>query len=144
MSLVGFEHAGLTVADLDRSIDFYCGLLGLRLVLRKAQQSGELAFLDAGSGMLEIFARPGAGAARDVPAGVAGIRHLTFAFDDVDALVTKLAAAGVAIIEQPRDAHNTELIRRVAFCRDPDGIQVELIERQNSSALERAARSSDG
>jgi glyoxylase I family protein len=80
--------------------------------------------------MLEIAERPGAAAARDVPQGVAGLRHLTFAFDDVDAMVVKLAAAGVEIIEQPRNAHNTELIRRVAFCRDPDGNQVELIERQ--------------
>ena len=120
----------MTTADLDRAIAFYCGLLGLRLVLRKQQGETGVAFLDAGGGMLEIAERPGAAAARDVPAGVAGLRHLTFAFDDVDATVTKLAAAGVEIIEQPRNAHNTELIRRVAFCRDPDGIQVELIERQ--------------
>jgi glyoxylase I family protein len=129
VSLIGFEHAGLTVADLDRTIDFYCGLLGLKLVLRKPQQAGELAFLDAGGGMLEIFGRPGAARSSDAPAGTAGVRHLTFAFDDVDALVAKLAAAGVEIIEPPRNAHNTELIRRVAFCRDPDGMQVELIER---------------
>ena len=143
MTLLGFEHVGTTAADLDRSIAFYCGLLGLRLVLRKRQGTTALAFLDAGGGMLEIAERPGAAAANDVPTGVAGLRHLTFAFDDVDALVTRLAAAGVEIIEQPRDAHNTELIRRVAFCRDPDGIQVELIERQDSSAL-RTARITDG
>ena len=143
MTLLGFEHVGTTAADLDRSIAFYCGLLGLRLVLRKRQGTTALAFLDAGGGMLEIAERPGAAAANDVPTGMAGLRHLTFAFDDVDALVTRLAAAGVEIIEQPRDAHNTELIRRVAFCRDPDGIQVELIERQDSSAL-RTARSTDG
>ncbi len=131
MSLIGFEHVGTTTADLDRSIDFYCGLLGLRLVLRKRQGETALAFLDAGGGMLEIAERPGADRARDVPAGVAGLRHLTFAVDDVEATVTRLAAAGVEVIEQPRDAHNTELIRRVAFCRDPDGIQVELIERQS-------------
>jgi dienelactone hydrolase len=47
----------------------------------------------------------------------------------VVATVALLQAAGVEITEQPRDAHNRELIRRVAFCRDPDGLQVELIER---------------
>ena len=130
MSVIGFEHVGTTAADLDRSIAFYCGLLGLTLVLRKRQGETALAFLDAGGGMLEIAERSGATQARDVPAGVAGLRHLTFAVDDVDAMVEKLAAAGVEIIEQPRNAHHTELIRRVAFCRDPDGIQVELIERQ--------------
>lgn len=128
--LIGFEHIGMTSRDLDRTIAFYCDLLGLRLRLRKQQPSGELAFLDAGGGMLEIFA-PNADIApsRDVPPHEAGIRHMTFAFDDVDAKIAELAAAGVEIIEQPRDAHNREMIRRVAFCRDPDGIIVELIER---------------
>lgn len=129
MSLVGFEHAGMTVADMDRTIAFYCGLLGLELVLRKPQPKGEVAFLSASGGMLEILGRPGAVRSVDVQPGTAGVRHLTFAVTDVDGLVAELEAAGVEIIERPRDAHNTELIRRVAFCRDPDGIQVELIQR---------------
>jgi glyoxylase I family protein len=129
VTLVGFEHAGVTVADLDRSIAFYCGLLGLKLVLRKPQNVGELAFLDAGGGMLELFGRPGAAPSVDVPVGTAGVRHLTFAFDDIDALVAELEAAAVEITERPRDAYNTELLRRVAFCRDPDGMQIELVER---------------
>jgi glyoxylase I family protein len=40
VTLVGFEHVGMTVADLDRTIAFYCGLLGLRLVVRKPQSGG--------------------------------------------------------------------------------------------------------
>jgi glyoxylase I family protein len=128
--LVGFEHAGLTAADLDRTIHFYCDLLGLRLVLRKRQPTGELAFLDAGGGMLEIFApdQPVAPAC-DVPPGEAGVRHLTFAVTTVDTMVARLEAAGVPVVERPRNAHNPEMIRRVAFVRDPDGIMVELVER---------------
>jgi glyoxylase I family protein len=113
--LVGFEHAGVAVADLDRSIAFYCGLLGLTLVLRKSA----VAFLEAPGAMLELFNTPGAKRATDVSAGSAGIRHVTLAFDDVDALVVELEAAGIEITERPRDAFNTELLRRVAFCRDP-------------------------
>lgn len=128
--LIGFEHIGMTSRNLDRTIAFYCELLGLKLVLRKQQTTGELAFLDAGGGMLEIFA-PGTdiASAQDVPPNQAGMRHMTFAFDDVDTMVARLDAAGVDIIEPPRDAHNREMMRRVAFCRDPDGIIVELIER---------------
>jgi glyoxylase I family protein len=33
----------------------------------------------------------------------------------------------------PRQAVNAELIRKVAFCRDPDGIVVEFLERQPSA-----------
>lgn len=128
--LRGFEHVGTTTGDLDRAIAFYCDLLGLTLRLRKANEGGELAFLDAGGGMLEIVApRSGAARFRDVPMSEAGMRHLTFAFDDVDATFARLEAAGVEIVERPRDAHNREMVRRVAFVRDPDGIIVELIER---------------
>lgn len=128
--LLGFEHVGMTSGDMDRSIAFYCGLLGLALRLRKANEGGEVAFLDAGGGMLEIIApKAEAGRFRDVPLSEAGLRHLTLAYDDVDAMVSRLAAAGVEIVEHPRPAHNTEMICRVAFVRDPDGIIVELIER---------------
>ena len=128
--LVGFEHVGMTSGDLDRTIAFYCGLIGLRLFLRKQQSSGEVAFLDAGGGMLEVFA-PAApvNRARDVPPGEAGMRHLTFAVTDVDGAIADLEGAGVEIIERPRDAFLQEMLRRVAFVRDPDGIIVELVQR---------------
>ncbi len=128
--LVGFEHAGMTASDMDRTVHFYCELMGLRLALRKRQSAGELAFLDTGGGMLEIFAPDGPIApAREVPPGEAGVRHLTFAVTDVDDMVARLEASGVSIAERPRDAHNPEMVRRVAFVRDPDGMLVELVER---------------
>lgn len=128
--LIGFEHIGMTSGDMDRSIAFYRDLLGLTLRLRKANADNEVAFLDAGGGMLEIIApKAGAGRFRDVPMSEAGMRHLTLAYDSVDAMFDKLEAAGVEIVERPRDAHNKEMIRRVVFVRDPDGIIVELIER---------------
>ncbi|MGO7867386.1 VOC family protein, partial [Rhizobium ruizarguesonis] len=33
--LKSFEHVGMKVSDMDRTVDFYCGLLGLSLVLSK-------------------------------------------------------------------------------------------------------------
>ncbi|MBJ3785205.1 VOC family protein [Devosia sediminis] len=129
--LLGFEHVGMTVRDMDRAIGFYCGLLGLRLALRKSSAGGEMGFFDAGGGMLEVSAPvpPATERSRDVPRGEAGMRHLTFAFDDVDGMIETLEAAGVEIVERPRNAIHREMIRRVAFVRDPDGILVELIER---------------
>jgi glyoxylase I family protein len=128
--LVGFEHVGMTCGDLDRTIAFYCGLLGLTLAQRRKNERGEMAFLDTGSGMLEI-ACPAAqiSRSRDVPPHEAGMRHLTFAVVSVDAMIEKLEAAGVDVLERPRPAVNTALIRRLAFVRDPDGIIIELVER---------------
>jgi len=129
--LIGFEHVGMTCSNLDRTIAFYCDLLGLKLVLRKAQgNGGEVAFLDAGGGMLEISAPPETPApARLVPNHEAGIRHITFAFDDIEQTYADLLAAGVKFIEKPRMAFNSEILRKVAFCLDPDGIVIELSER---------------
>jgi len=128
--LLGFEHVGTTSTNLDDTIAFYCDLLGLTLALRKKSDRGEMAFLDTGSGMLEVSC-PVAhiSRSRDVPPHEAGMRHLTFAFDNVDAMIEKLEAAGVEILERPRPAFFAEMIKRVAFVRDPDGIVVELIER---------------
>jgi glyoxylase I family protein len=126
-----FEHVGMTVSDLDASLRFYVDLLGLTLVLRRDTPGGEVAFLDAGGGQLEIV-RPAGGVAtpaRRVAANEAGIRHLTFTFDDVDATFARLVAEGVEAIEKPRDAFNRDVLARVAFVLDPDGIVVELAQR---------------
>ena len=130
MTILGFEHVGMTCSDLDRTIAFYCDLLGLKLALRKKNDIGEMGFLDTGTGMLE-FACPAAliSRSRDVPPHEAGMRHLTFAVTSVDAMAEKLQAAGVELLEGPRPAFYIELIKRVLFFRDPDGILIELIER---------------
>ncbi|WDR02799.1 VOC family protein [Devosia algicola] len=128
--LVGFEHIGMTSTDLDRTIAFYCGQLGLKLVLRKPNPNGDTAFLDAGGAMLEIFGRTQPTTpAGDIASSQAGIRHLTFAYQDIGAMFEKLVAAGAEPVEAPRIAHNFEMFKRVAFVRDPDGILIELAER---------------
>lgn len=131
--LLGFEHVGMTVSDLDASIAVYCDLLGLDLVLRKQMPNGkgELAFLDTGNGQLELICPdPGvATPAPRLPDTSAGIRHLTFRFDDIDQVFARLVAAGVEIVEAPRQAYNKEIVARVAFVLDPDGIVIELAQR---------------
>jgi len=130
--LMNFEHVGLTCSDMNKTIEFYCGLLGLKEVLRKPTHTGgEVAFLDAGGGMLEIVRPKGAvqSPAREMPRSEAGIRHFTLTVDDLDATYERLVAAGVTFTEPPRDAYNPEILKRVAFCLDPDGISVELTQR---------------
>jgi glyoxylase I family protein len=47
--------------------------------------------------------------------------------EDVDATVEIVRRAGGEVVEGPRDAYNRRMARRVAFCRDPDGILVEFL-----------------
>jgi len=128
----GFEHVGMTSSNLDRTIAFYGGLLGLQEILvKRTGEGGRIAFLETGGVMLEIVepAAPIQTPAREVPVTEAGIRHITFRVDDVEAVYDKLRAAGVEFTVPPRRAANAELIRKVAFCKDPDGIVVEFLER---------------
>jgi glyoxylase I family protein len=124
-----FEHVGMVTGDMDRSLAFYRDLLGLRLHLRKTMANGtEVAFLDAGGG----FAPPGgATPAIDLPPATSGVLHITFLVESVDESFAKLEVEGVEIKERPRPAVNSEVLDRVAFLRDPDGIIVELAERRD-------------
>lgn len=40
--IVGARHAGITVSDLDRSLEFYCGLLGMELLWRRLYEEAEI------------------------------------------------------------------------------------------------------
>jgi lactoylglutathione lyase len=41
-TIAGVRHAGITVSDLDRSLEFYCGLLGLELLWRRLYEEPEI------------------------------------------------------------------------------------------------------
>lgn len=60
------------------------------------------------------------------------VRHLTFHFDSVDEAFARLEQAGVEIKERPRFAVHSEMLNKIAFVRDPDGIIVELAERSQN------------
>ncbi|MGH2870585.1 MAG: VOC family protein, partial [Solirubrobacteraceae bacterium] len=63
---------------------------------------------------------------RHAPANAPGIRHLTFAVDDIDAVVAGLQARGAELvgeIERYEDSY------RLCYVRGPEGIIVELAEK---------------
>lgn len=131
--LLNFEHVGVTVSDIDKSLHFYCNLIGMNFILRRPTPDGqgEVAFVEAAGAQLELIKtndRVATPARRPVDTE-AGVRHLTFNFDDMDAMFDKLVAEGVPVIEKPRDAYNRDILKRVAFVLDPDGVVIELAQR---------------
>ncbi len=104
---------------------------GLKVAFSKSVEGGEIAFLDTGSGMLEFISpkAPQMDPFRDVPPYEAGMRHLTFAVTNVDEMFERLVAFGAPVVERPRAAVYTAMVKRVAFVRDPDGTLVEIVER---------------
>ncbi|HEX2841088.1 VOC family protein [Hyphomicrobium sp.] len=132
-----YLHTMIRVSDLDQSLAFYCGLLGLVEMRRVENRAGRftLVFLAAPldharaagewSPLLELtynWDPENYGSARN-------FGHLAFEVDDIYATCAKLAAGGITVLRPPRDG-------RMAFVRSPDLISIELLQR--GSALPRA------
>jgi predicted enzyme related to lactoylglutathione lyase len=61
-----------------------------------------------------------------VPANTLGLRHLAFAFDDIDAVVASVRARGGELVGEVEDYED---IYRLCYVRGPEGIIVQLAER---------------
>src|SRR5262245_37114486 len=101
------DHVGLTVADLDRAVEFWCGRLGLRLVSLVTETGSdiasligedsveiEIADLDAGDGRIIELIRYIRPAGRPIRARSSdpGSSHIALRVDDLDAALERIKA----------------------------------------------------
>jgi catechol 2,3-dioxygenase len=115
-------HVHLKVADLDRAIAFYEGVIGLEL---RARLGAQAAFLSAGGyhHHLGLNTWESAGGTPP-PAGHTGLYHVAFLVPDRRALAQALARvlrAGV-----PLDGHADHGVSEALYFRDPDGNGIEV------------------
>ena len=137
--ITGIGHAAYGVSDLERSLKWYVGGLGLREAFRLNNEKGEtwIVYLQVcGGDFLELFpdARVQPGKA---PAGTA-YRHLCLEVDDLAATLADLEARGVRADGPPRVGrdHNSQ-----AWLTDPDGNRIELMQIAPDSPQAAAAAS---
>ncbi len=123
-------HTMIRVKDLDRSLDFYTRLLGMRLLRRNDYPGGRftLAFVgfgdEASSAVLELTHNWDQAEPYDIGSGFG---HVAIGVTDIYGTCKGLEAAGVKIPRPPGPMkHGTTVI---AFAEDPDGYKVELIAR---------------
>ena len=123
-------HLMLRVANLQRSLDFYIGALGMQLLRRQDYPAGRftLVFLGYGdedaSTVLELTHNWDQ--AEPYALGT-GYGHIALAVDDIYATCGDLAEAGVNITRAPGPMKYSPTL--IAFVEDPDGYKVELIAR---------------
>ncbi len=126
--LNAIHHVALICTDYDRSRRFYVELLGLDLireVYREERQSWK-ADLRIGSAQLELFSFPTPAIRPSYPEAT-GLRHLAFAVANLDLVIMRLEAAGVAVEPIRIDPYTGQ---RFTFFCDPDGLPLELCEAQ--------------
>ena len=118
-----YLHTMVRVTDLDASLRFYCGALGLREVARKEVPQGRFT--------LVFLAAPGDESAQveltynwdpEAYSGGRNFGHLAYEVDDIYATCKHLSDQGVVINRPPRDG-------KMAFVRSPDNISVELLQK---------------
>ena len=128
------HHTGISVPDLDRALDWYCGALGLtpgfRFEVPPLGLRGAFALGQGGSG-LELLEQAGAvpGADKTDPPkanAIHGYNHACFQVEDLDALYARLIERGAAGVWPPRDSPEPGV--RMAYVTDPDGNLIELIQ----------------
>ena len=119
-----WDHVGIKSADVQKSLQFYCELLGL-----EKQEELEIfgkRFCFVGNDTVSIEIEAGSpGDKRIDPRTQTGLYHLAFTVDDVTGLVERLKVEGVPIALEPV---STRPDRLVAFVEDPDGAFIQLIQ----------------
>jgi catechol 2,3-dioxygenase len=119
---VRIGHVHLKVADLDRALDFYCGVLGFELMQRRGPQA---AFISAGGyhhhiGLNTWESRGG----KPPAAGTTGLYHLAVLYPTRAALADALQRLIAADI--PLEGASDHGVSEALYLRDPDDNGVEL------------------
>ena len=125
-------HTMIRVGDLDRSLDFYQRLLGMKVLRRKEYPDGKFTNVFVGYGdersdaVIELTYNWG----REEPYEQGtGWGHLAIGVPDIYAACERLKGDGVTITRPPGPMkHGTTVI---AFIVDPDGYKIELIEERS-------------
>jgi len=120
-------HTMIRVGDLERSLEFYTQVLGMRLLRKKDYPAGRftLAFLGYGSEEESAAIELTHNWDKDHYELGSGFGHIAIAVADIYGTCERIRASGGDIVREPGPMkHGTT---EIAFVRDPDGYSIELI-----------------
>ena len=125
-----YLHTMIRVTDLDASLAFFVGKMGMVEVRRHVEERGRFTLVFLAASEDEAAGRETKAPLveltynwdPEVYTGGRNFGHLAYEVDDIYAYCAKLRDAGVTINRPPRDG-------RMAFIRTPDNISIELLQK---------------
>ena len=122
------SHIGIAVESLSATLPFFRDVLGLPEAALDDADGAKIVGLEAGESLVEVLEAddPASPIARFIAKRGAGIHHICFSVDDLDATLERCRAAGIHLIdEKPRIGAEG---KRIAFLhpRSTGGVLVEL------------------
>ncbi len=142
----GQVHTGITVSDLDRSIEFYRDILGMRLLKVEPERASrgeklgvpgaiiQIAVMEYGNGYsIELiqYKHPVSPEFSMLPINTIGTAHIAFKVDNIDAQIKKMQELGVEFVGGPQCCVIDEgplAGWKWIYFKDPDGTNLEFIE----------------
>lgn len=123
-----YIHSMIRVLDEARSVDFYDRAFGLKVADRLDFPDFTLVYLSNGEAEAELELTINKDRTEPYDLGD-GYGHIAVSVDDVDALHARLEAEGLAPRKLVDFAPAGEVIARFFFIADPDGYQIEVLQR---------------
>ncbi|UGY94440.1 VOC family protein [Streptomyces gobiensis] len=122
MRVIDFDHLVLNVADIERSLDFYCGPLGLEPVRVDAWRAGKAPFPSVRVGpttIIDLVQRP-----QDSPAG-SNVDHICLVVEPLD--WQRVIDSGLfTVLDGPGERFGARGTGQSLYVSDPDGNTIEL------------------
>ncbi|MEG6585526.1 VOC family protein [Dendrosporobacter sp. 1207_IL3150] len=114
-------HVGIVVSNTDLSVDFYCNVLGCKLVDSYQNSFIKLTYLSSGNYTIELIQY----ADKDNRVGSGAVDHLAFKVKDIGEAINKLKGVNVEFIfTEPKLVNN----KKIVFFKGPDSERLELIQ----------------
>ena len=124
-----FLHSMIRVKDIEASLKFYTEVFNMKLAEKRRLEDCWLYFLSDENNTCQIeLTYNDETPANGYEVGN-GFGHFAFAVDSLDDFTEKINKLGYQYLYEPFDLNGKGSL--IAFIKDPDGYEIELIERVN-------------